>query len=158
MAECEICGTEAQLYLVEIDRAKLRVCRDCSKSGRVLESPHIESKPRKSEKPPQRKQHATEFEIVPDYGTRIRNARSRMQIPRNVLAEMINEKESFLERVESEKTLPPEPLAKKLEKALGISLFEEAGVESGGFSSNQQKGLTLGDIIKIKKRGRQDGN
>ncbi len=156
MAECEICGVEEPLYLVEIDRAKLRVCRDCSKSGKVLVSPGY-PRPQRKEKPIQKKTRTTEIEIVSDYGKRIKDARNGMKIKREVLAEMINEKASFLDRVESERTLPPEQLAKKLEKALNITLFEEVGTEQNPVTSSQSRGVTLGDIIKVKKRGNMDG-
>ncbi|MFH1447648.1 MAG: multiprotein bridging factor aMBF1 [Candidatus Micrarchaeota archaeon] len=157
MAECEICGKESNLYLVEIDRARLQVCFDCSKSGKVVESPHTELRPsrRPTTKPVR---HTTEFEIVQDYGKRISEARNRMHISRSVLAEMINEKESFLDRVESERTLPTESLVKKLEKTLNISLYEEVGLGSGGLSGDQKKGLTLGDVIQLKRRGKRDGD
>lgn len=97
----------------------------------------------------------TEIEIVPDFGMKIRAARERMHIGRKVLAEMINEKESVLERLEHEKMLPSEVVALKLEKALGIRLLEEVGVGPGGASARKEKGkgLTLGDVVFVKKRG-----
>lgn len=157
MAECEICGREASLYTVEIDRAKLRVCFDCSKSGKLIEAPRpqFKQKPQAQHSSAPRP-HAVELELVSDYGTKVKNARERMHITRGVLAEMINEKESFLERVEAEKTLPTESLVRRLERALGISLYEEVGVGSSQASKSEKRGLTLGDVIRVKRKGEKD--
>ncbi len=158
MADCEICGREAQLYTVEIDRARLRVCFDCSKSGKLIEVPRHQHKPnpKGSAFQPTLARQATELELVQDHGPCIKAAREKMHITREVLAEMINEKESFLERVESGRALPTEVLVRKLEKALGISLYEEVGVGSQGASRAEKKGLTLGDIITVRKKGETD--
>ena len=154
MAECEICGREDQLYTVEIDRAKLRVCFDCSKSGKLLEAPRPQAKIRAGPQFQERtaRREKTEVDIVSDYGPKIKAAREKMHISRDVLAEMINEKESFLDRVESARTLPPEALGRKLEKALGIMLYEEVGVSSSPVSKGEKKGLTLGDVIRVKRK------
>jgi uncharacterized protein (TIGR00270 family) len=156
MAECEICGRESSLYTVEIDRAKLRVCFDCSKSGKLIESPKPQFKQKQQPYAPATKPHATEFELIADYGSKVKSARERMHITRNVLAEMINEKESFLERVEAEKAPPTESLARRLERALGISLYEEVGVGSSPGSKTEKRGLTLGDVIRVKKKEKEE--
>ncbi len=160
LSECEICGAEAPLYTVEIDRARLRVCYDCSKSGKLIEAPRQQAKEKpRSFESEIRQQHRVELDLVTDYGRKIKSARERMHLTRNVLAEMINEKESFLLRVEEERTFPTESLAKKLEKALGIALYEEVGVSNQGVLRGEKKGLTLGDVIKVKKRGeKEDGD
>jgi putative transcription factor len=159
MAECEICGRDAPLYTVEIDRARLSVCFECSKNGKVIGSPPpVQARTKKSPDLPRPRRDETELDLVADYGSRIKEARDKMRISRSVLAEMINEKESFLDRVESERTLPTETLAKKLEKALGISLYEEVGVASQPFSRAEKRGITLGDVIKIKRKGGRDGD
>ena len=158
MAECEICGRESQLYTVEIDRARLRVCFDCSKSGKMLETPRPPAKQRPGALSQERtaRREQTEVDIISDYGPRIKAAREKMHISRDVLAEMINEKESFLDRVESERTLPPEALGRKLEKALGIRLYEEVGISSSPSSKGEKKGLTLGDVIRVKRKEEED--
>ena len=47
-----------------------------------------------------------------------------MGLSLKVLAEIINEKESFLARVENERAKPSNTLIKKLEKTLDIKLTE----------------------------------
>ena len=93
------------------------------------------------------------MEMVDGFGSIIAWARKKLGLPLEVLAERINEKHSFLDRVEHEKTLPDEKLAHKLERELGIKLLQEA---SSGTSVNvkdgQGKGMTLGDILEIQQR------
>jgi uncharacterized protein (TIGR00270 family) len=151
MADCEVCGRDAPLYIVDIDKARLSVCVECAKSGKIIKAPQAAPEPKSKDYREQR-QAKPEFDLVADYGSKIRKAREKMHITMGVLGEMINEKESFLDRVEREKVLPTEALAKKLERALGIRLFEEISAASG-FSRHEQKGLTLGDVIKIKRKG-----
>ncbi|MFA6908155.1 MAG: helix-turn-helix domain-containing protein, partial [Candidatus Micrarchaeia archaeon] len=83
--------------------------------------------------------------------------RKKMGRPLEVLAERINEKHSFLERVEHEKTLPDVKLAHKLERELGIKLLQE--VSSGtaaDVKDRQGKGMTLGDILEIQMKKKKD--
>jgi putative transcription factor len=89
---------------------------------------------------------------VEGYGKLMADARKRMGLPLEVLAERINEKLSFLERVEHEKTLPDEKLAHKLQKELGIKLLQGVVSASGPATSAAKGGMTLGDILEIEKR------
>lgn len=146
--ECDICGAEGAGYLILVEGAKLTVCHDCSGAGKLLRAPQ----PVRDPSSPARAGRA-EMEVADGYGQMIAEARKRMGLPLEVLAERINEKHSFLERVEREKTLPDEKLARKLEKELGIKLLQE--VSSGvavNVKDRQGAGMTLGDILEIQKR------
>jgi putative transcription factor len=145
--ECEICGAEGAGYIILVEGAKLSVCRDCSGAGKLLRAPV----PPRQAAPA----HAAklELEVADGYGRMIAEARKRMGLPLEVLAERINEKHSFLERVEHERTLPDEKLARRLEKELGIKLLQE--VSSGApvdVKGRQGAGMTLGDILEIEQR------
>ena len=145
--ECEMCGDEGAGFLVIVEGAKLRVCRECAKHGKVLSSP--------APTPVRRltgRREESERDIVVDFGMRIREARERMRIERRVLAELVNEKESFLERIEAERTIPNETLAAKLERALGIKLFEEITHEHIATKKEKRGELTLGDVVVVKKK------
>jgi len=147
--ECEICGAEGAGYIVLVEGAKLTVCQDCSGAGKLLRAPQPVCDPSSL---PARAPKA-EMEVVDGYGSIIAEARKRMGLPLEVLAERINEKHSFLERVEHEKTLPDGKLAHKLEKELGVKLLQE--VSSGvavNVKDGQGKGMTLGDILEIQQR------
>jgi putative transcription factor len=144
--ECEICGESGAYYYILLEGARLHACEICARHGKVLSS----------EIPVQEKKVKTEtksakIELVADFGRRIKDARERMKIERKVLAEMANEKESFIERIENEKTIPSEALAYKLQKVLGIKLFEQVKYEQVG-EKKKSKGLTLGDVVIIKQK------
>lgn len=72
-----------------------------------------------------------------------------MRLPLKVLAEMLNEKETLLLRVEQQRTMPSMELAKALEKALGIKLTEsgQPQADGSGYGGKGEK-VTLGDYIK----------
>ena len=94
------------------------------------------------------------------FGGTIRSARLRMKLPLSVLAERLAEKESFLERVEAEKTHPSPELARKLEKELNITLLEQAETLSGAALVESSKragsgGRTLGDIVEFKNKDKK---
>ncbi|MCX8196992.1 MAG: multiprotein bridging factor aMBF1 [Candidatus Micrarchaeota archaeon] len=145
--ECEICGQEGAPYLVLVEGAKLRVCRECSLSGKIIYAP-----PEPARQAEQTAFAKEEVEIVDGYGKLIMEARKKLGIPLEVLAEKINEKASFLERIEHEKTLPNEKLCRKLEKELGITLLVSSTEAASAGGQVRQKELTLGDIIEIEHK------
>ncbi len=71
-----------------------------------------------------------------------------MQIPLKVLAEMINEKEAHLLRIEEEKTEPSIELTKKIEKALSIKITQERKDSNDSHGGKKPENLTLGDFVK----------
>ncbi|MEM3555729.1 MAG: multiprotein bridging factor aMBF1 [Candidatus Micrarchaeia archaeon] len=146
--DCEMCGEGEASFLILVEGAKLRVCSNCAKYGKVLSAP----KPVSVSKRVEVKKEKPELDVVADYGRRIREAREKMKIDRKVLAELVNEKESFLERVENEKALPNAMLGAKLEKVLGVKLFEEIKHEHVETKKEKKNELTLGDVVVVKKK------
>ncbi len=147
MGECEICGADEAGFFILVEGAKLHVCYKCAKHGKVLSAPAPT---------PQRSlsvsRGESERDIIADFGRKIREAREKMRIERKVLAELVNEKESFLDRIEAERTIPNETLALKLEKALGVKLFEEIKHEHVDIRKDKKGELTLGDVVVVKKK------
>lgn len=158
--ECETCGAVDAPYLAIIEGAKMQVCGNCARMGRIITYPKAPpaakpGSPSSSSAPtPASKM---EFDLVEDFGMVMRNARVKMQLPLPVLAEMLNEKASFLERVEHGATRPSEALARKLEKELGIKLLEqvEAPVQ-GKFDTRGMKEVTLGDILELQRKAKRE--
>jgi putative transcription factor len=128
VVECELCGRQTEeRYIANIENVELRICARCAKGHHVTE----EVIPRRqSVQSNQARAVPAEDELAEDYGSRIRRAREQMKIPVKVLAEMISEKEGVITRVEQQKMTPPEPLRKKLEKALQIKLSTAAATEN----------------------------
>jgi putative transcription factor len=156
--QCDMCGKDVSDYELTnaiIEGTKLRVCDKCSKFGKVLKSP-LNSFNRNNDKTPQFKQIKTEPEyeemIVENYSEIIKSAREKKNIKQEDFANLINEKESLIHKIETGHMEPNIKMARKIEKFLGITLIKE--VELGG-SINISKdkkftSLTIGDIIKFK--------
>ena len=130
------------------------VCRDCSGTGKILKWPSQAAQNAGqggAEAPRVRR----EMEVVDGYGALIQSARKKLGLPIEVLAEKINEKLSFLERIEHQKTLPDEKIARKLEKELGIVILLEVAESDTGGDTRKGAPVTLGDIIEIEKKERK---
>jgi putative transcription factor len=150
MLECELCGRKikGKAYIVKIDNAEVLACEECAAGKEVVRVIGVESSETKPK--PKKETKVEEEEIVMDYGERIRKAREQLKIPLKVLAERINEKESYLKRIEDQEVLPSEEVARKLEKELGIKLFEK--VEEKNIKTEAPKNLSLEDIATKKEK------
>lgn len=159
--DCEICGRSDAGFVSLIEGAKMRTCAACAHMGRIISYP-----PRPGATSPSygantgsgsslsfAPKSKVEYDFVDDFGMLIRNARMKSHLPLSVLAEKLNEKESFLERVEHGATRPSEALARKLEKELNIKLLEEVSSEtSAAIAAGGKKEVTLGDLIEIERK------
>ena len=149
MEECELCGRQMNVvYVVSIEGVEFRVCASCAKGKKIVSEPS-ERKPNSNGSYSKRAQPESDDNgpaLIDGYGPAIRNAREGLKMPLKVLAEMINEKETFLSRVEEEKTEPPMALVKKLEKTLNINLISATDKPDAKTHSIGQRGnVTLGD-------------
>jgi putative transcription factor len=149
MEECELCGAQTKsAYIVNVEDVELRVCAKCAQGKRVISNPGYKLETGKKTTRPKRDE---DLPLVEDYGKVIRAARDRIDLPMKVLAEMLNEKETLLSRVEQQSTLPTIKLTKKLEKALGIKLIDVAAdADTSSTSSAKKSGITLGDFVNPK--------
>ncbi len=159
---CEICGKQTQmLRVVLIEGSELNACPDCAKFG-VERSP----KPKKTTAPVQvseamerREKRAqtrdalqdTAEELVPDFHLRIRRAREKLLWTPEDLGKKINEKKSVILKLEGGQMRPDDALVRKLERMLAIKLKERPTMASAPKSA-VQRGLTLGDFIRIEKK------
>lgn len=149
--ECEVCGKPIFKPLrVAIEGTEMKVCKACAKFGeRIKAVPGQRSKLKK--KTPQRPKEPT-TEVVGEYPEIIRQARERKRLTQEQLGNRINEKASVINRLEAGRMSPSIPLAKKLEKALEVTLLEEVREASpSGYGTDRGENLTIGDIIKVKR-------
>lgn len=158
---CEICGTviKGKAYKVIVDRSELIVCWRCAnRVGSIIEVIDLSSPRRKlnkktySYKPVRSKKTNIVEEIVEDYSERIKEARNKIGITRDVLAAMVGEKVSTIRRIEEGMLQPTIGLARKLEKVLKIKLVERYEEEEyDHYSYSQSKyDITLGDVVEFK--------
>jgi putative transcription factor len=154
---------------VVIEGAKLTVCTECSKHGKVAwEEP---TKPVMPQAPIFLGQGAprvpiqikkkviiarvdTSQEIVEDYADVIRVAREHSGLSHEDLGKKINEKESVLRKIETGKMAPNDQLVSKLEHALKIKLLVPVTEEKVPLPKASNREFTLGDAIKISKKGK----
>lgn len=146
MVDCELCGRQTgEVYKIVVEEAELRVCAKCAKGKNAIAENSYEVTPKHHHVQMSQKE---EEDIVEGYGNKIQKARERMKLPLKVLAEMINEKETLLLRIEQGKTRPNEELEKKLEKALGIKLKVGASEHEEFKYGAHKDEATIGEFIE----------
>jgi len=166
---CEVCGhkihTEPITALIE--GAKLTVCIECSKHGKIIHQEEVVvpklplKKPQASVTVVQKKPIVANVqitqELTPDYPNKIRAAREKLALTHEVLGKKINEKASVLRNLEVGKMEPNNQLASKLEHMLKIKLLVPISQEKvSQFSKSADQEVTLGDLIKIDKDAEAD--
>ncbi len=165
---CEVCGCKIHGAPIRalIEGAKLTVCIECSKHGRIIQEEdeqRVSKKPFapvpfvQRKKPPQAKVDTTQ-EIVEGYHSKIRQAREKLGLSHEELGKKINEKASVLSKLETGKMTPNNQLVTKLEHVLKIKLLVPIKEEkiSQGFPKSPNRGTTLGDLIQLNKKGGEE--
>jgi putative transcription factor len=162
---CEVCGHKIHTEPITavIEGAKLTVCVECSKHGKIVyEEPTAPKQALKKPQAPitmvQKKPIVAKVEITQepteDYANKIKQAREKLALTHEELGKKINEKASVLRNLEAGKMAPNNQLASKLEHMLKIKLLVPISEEKGTQlpkSANQE--LTLGDLIELDKKG-----
>ena len=175
MVQCEMCGAEtASPRTAKIEGAELQVCDSCVDFGTEIRQPAADASSSTKYSTSsggastggsgggssggsggtsrrRRDMFDDMEEIVEDYDEVIRRAREAEGLSREELGAQLNEKASFIRKLERGESLPADDIRRKLERALGIDLVaggdEEEAEWSGGGSS---AGMTLGDVVKRK--------
>ncbi len=158
---CDLCGNPAVFGHYLIEGTELDVCKECSRYGtrappkrqvdKLLAEKQAQDQRRFQMELPEEKEA-----LVEGYGRLIRAKREKLGINQLQLGRMVAERESIINKIESEDFTPSLVFAKRLEKALKIKLVEEsknpAFIQSREEQTRSSRVLTLGDVIKMKKR------
>ncbi len=146
--KCEVCGREARLKRTLIEGVEMMACEECSKYGKVLPERKkvVIKKPKKIVPYSKDVFENMNKELVPEWGTKIREARERKGLTREELGAKVGEKTTTIAKIENEELRPPDETVKRLEKILEINLFHE--VESAIVKRKKARPLTLGDLLK----------
>jgi len=128
---CEICGRriEGRGKKVLIDGSLLNVCASCASLGdKEIDNTakHGNKKASTTSIRKVLKEKEDEMEIVQDFAIMIKQARERMGLSQDALAQKINEKVSVIKLIETGRLKPSILLAKKIERVLKINLFTRA--------------------------------
>jgi len=169
---CEVCGHKIHGSPIRaiIEGAKLTVCVECSKHGKIIMEEEVELGRRVPKKSPvafsakvrRKKTVGAKVEItqevVEGYHAKIRQAREKLGLSHEELGKKINEKASVLSKLETGKMTPNNVLVTKLEHALKIKLLVPISEEK--FSHEMPKlpsrETTLGDLIQLNKKGGEE--
>lgn len=166
---CEVCGRKIQGKPVKaiIEGAKLTVCNDCSRHGRIVLEEIKQAMPIPTQKttstttkPTQVKMQKVKvedileekIELVEDFAQRIRQAREKLGLTQEDLGKKINEKASLLKKIESGKLKPDNKLANKIEHALRIKLLipSKGDMPTSEMPKPKSQGLTFGDLLQLE--------
>ena len=155
MAElyCDICGRGPVRAQILVEGAKLLACGSCMRSGKVLHRfEEDDTGPLEFSRPSSTK---AEEELIEGCGRIIKAARDKAKLPLAVIAERVNERESYIDAIETGRLMPSIAVARKLERELGVKLVEKV-VPSVGPSTPASSGkfssLTLGDMVTSEKK------
>ncbi len=151
MSNCDLCGKKGLLTGAIVEGSLLHVCKACTAYGNVVKIPTIKHQTREKIKKILKEPEDVSI-LVADYKQRIKQAREQMKLTQEDLAKRLNEKESFIHKLEQGKQEPPLALAKKLEHHLRIQLIESYTEDSLHPGKLAEEGLTIGDLINIKKK------
>jgi len=165
-AYCEMCGRPApkrEMKVVYVESVRLTVCQSCysrlvrgdiakeikEETSRV--STRVE-KPRTERKPGDRV--LEEYEVVPDFAERVRQAREKLGLTQKALADLVKESENTIKRIEAGRLVPTIELARRLENVLMVKLLEPVVDKAEAYipSPSKVRDVTLGDVVVLKKR------
>ena len=162
---CEMCGAEVpKLRKMIIEGSNLGVCQNCAKFGMsdagmkgsedTFVASTIDKRLQRREKRLKSKDvfESSQKELALDYPSRIRKARVSMGLNQEALGKKINEKKSVVAKLETGDMIPDDKLVKKLERTLDISLMEEMDRVTTPKRSEERRGMTLGDFIKVEEK------
>ncbi len=169
---CEVCGRKIHTDPITavIEGAKLTVCLECSKHGKIVTEDVYAPKITPTVKTPahtpvsmQKKKIEAKVEItqeiVQDYSTKIRQAREKLSLTHEDLGKKINEKSSVIGKLETGKMTPNNILATKLEHALKIKLLTPITEEKTATLPTPKtisREMTLGDLIQIDSKSSEE--
>jgi len=157
--QCNLCGKEAELFLTDIEGSRLEICQPCAKHGKIIKRIITEEEIKIVKKKEQLKiisyknpeKELIEV-IVEDYASLIKIAREKLNLRQDEFAKRISEKKNIIHNIETGRTEPNLALARKLEKALHITLIEDQEVTHETSDTTKSDSLTIGDMISIKNR------
>lgn len=172
---CEVCGRKifGKPYKVIIEEAKLTVCNECSKHGKIYyeeekpkAAPQLKPKAtlpssRIQAKMPQEPTVDTNIELAENFDAKIRQAREKLGLSHEDLGKKLNAKVSLLRKIETGKIKPDNKLVTKLEHILKIKLLvpaREEKIPQTKSTKTMSRELTLGDLIQLDKKdkGKED--
>lgn len=159
--QCELCGRDYyECKPAVVDGVKMMLCPGCMRYGEGVKT--VDKTQINVQKPildrlkkPKVKDVYKDMnkELVSDWNELIKNARKKKGMSREELGFKIGERTVTIAKIENGDLRPSDKMILKLEKELGITLFEEVkSVSTVSAGSRSDGGLTLGDFIKSEDK------
>lgn len=159
---CEMCGKTVATRRYMVDKTVMNLGIECSKYGVALDGAapagsqaavHQNLEKRAGRMVSRSVYDAQEtMVLVGDYGARIHKAREAKGLSHDQLGNKVSARVPELKHIEAGKLRPSDDVAKKLEKELGITLYEKvegpAPTVSGVKKPGPSAGLTIGDLLR----------
>jgi len=165
---CEVCGRRVEndrsCRKAFVEGVELTLCPECYIKvvvrSRTTPTKHLkqpvlqEVVKREPKKSIARRVIEEDYEVVPDYAKRIREAREKFGWSTKALAEKVKESESVIKRIESGKLTPSISLAQRLERILKITLLQPIvdELKPTSYSEGDSNYFTIGDLIKVRDK------
>ena len=175
---CEVCGKTlfGVPIIVEIAGHRATTCPSCARRIRgeqlrlmekaksevsLIKAPQKTQKTRKQAKPKPRivESLPREYELIEDFGTRIKKAREDLGLKIEHIARAINIKTSTLSKIEAGKIVPSYDVARALEKVLDIKIIIRGTSEVSVTrveTSGPPPPITLGELANLKEKKRRE--
>ncbi len=174
---CEVCGKTlfGVPIIVEIAGHRATTCPSCARRIRgeqlkllekvksqvpLTKPPQKVEKVRKKAKPRPKiaESQPKEYELVEDFGTKIKRAREELGLKIEHIAKAINIKASTLSKIEAGKIVPSYDVARSLERVLDIRIITRGSYEistTGVIESGPPPSITLGELANLKEKKRR---
>ncbi len=158
---CEMCGRPVyRPKYYEVDGVVMILCDKCAKFGKPVSIKKIQQRKEivyKAKRKVDRILEEPSWDLVENFGIKIRDAREKKGWKQEDLARKIGEPVTFIRKLESGKIRPPDDVIEKLEKLLGIKIRKEIGVDEESIADELEElkssgKITLGDVVIIKKK------
>ncbi|HJQ93725.1 MAG TPA: multiprotein bridging factor aMBF1 [Candidatus Thermoplasmatota archaeon] len=162
--ECEMCGKKVGTRRYMVEGTVMNLGLECSKYGTPLDAPApVGTQASMQQGLERREQRMTSRNVydggdqsvmVEDFGPRIHKAREAKGLSHEQLGNKVSARVPELKHIEAGKLRPSDAVAKKLERELGITLFEKVEGPAPVVSGVAKKaaaggsGLTIGDLLK----------
>lgn len=160
--ECEMCGKKVGTRRYMVEGTVMNLGLECSRYGTPLDAPApVGTQAAMQQGLERREQRLTSRNVydageqsymVEDYGPRIHKARMAKGLTHEQLGNKVSARVPELKHIESGSLRPSDAVAKKLERELGIILYEKAEGPAPAVSGVKKPasgaGLTIGDLLK----------
>ena len=148
--DCEMCGREEANARVAVEGTTLSLCTGCARYGKVVGKIALAAERKKQEKQAPAEEE-NEF-VMANSGQLLKQKREKLGMTQDEFARKIAVKESILHKMETGAYTPAMEDARRIEKILGLRLIEKVEAVESIVPEPKKDQLTLGDMIKIKKK------